>query len=184
MNPNKHRPFHIYDGCGYFITGRCYERIAYFKTHERKQIFIKTFSRLSGEYQVGIIAWSLLSNHYHCIIRLSQTRTGDNRNILAEFFRHLHSQTASILNQEDQTPGRKVWYQYWDYCIRNKPDFWKHFNYIFQQPLKHGQVWSLSAASDYEYSSNKAWVNRFTPSGMSECLEKYPVRDWTPVNDD
>ena len=99
---------------------------------------------------------------------------------LVEFIRKLHKDTSRKLNHLDTTSGRKVWYQYWDYCIRNKADFWRHFNYIVQQPLKHGIVRSLREAFEYDYSSNPIWKERFGAEGLWESFVKYPVTDWTP----
>lgn len=143
-NPNKHRPFHIYYGHTYFITGRCYEQKHYFNSYDRKQIFIAKFSTLTKKFNIKIYAWSLLSNHYHIIVSLPQTeKYQTDETVLPAFKQQLHGQTASVLNINDKTPGRQVWYQYWDYCIRNEADFWRHFNYIVQQPLKHGIVKTL-----------------------------------------
>ena len=195
-NRNAHRPFHIYSGHTYFITGRCKERLPFFLSHKRKRLFQKVLKESSERFGIGIFAWAVLHNHYHLLCSLRRDRfrreaqsvtpnnDGDGKYSMVEFIRKLHKDTARVINKEDHVLGREVWYQYWDYCIRNKPDFWRHFNYIFQQPLKHGLVKSLPAAYDYPYSSNQVWVERFGRSGMSECLEKYPVKDWTPTIDD
>src|SRR3990167_5835197 len=179
-NLNKHRPFHIYDGYCYAIATRTYEKKNYFATDERKRIFIKKMNSLGKNFDIGIIAWTLLPNHHHAIIRLPEQKFKEGRPVLSEYMRQLHSQTASLLNQIDNTPGRKVWYQYWDYCIRTKTAFWMHFNYIVQNPLKHGLVPSLYEAYDYKFSSNPIWLERFGMDGLWESFVRYQVTDWTP----
>ena len=104
----------------------------------------------------------------------------NSKYLLVEFVRKLHKDTARNLNKAGSMPGRKIWYQYWDYSLRNIPDFWKHFNYIVQNPLKHGLVKKLSEAYYYKYSSNPAWLEGFGKDGMWESFTKYSVRDWTP----
>jgi len=89
----------------------------------------------------------------------------------------LHSVSSLLLNQQDSVPARKIWYQYFDYCIRNKPDFWKHFNYIIKTPFKHGLVSNLEEAFYYKYSSNPEWLKRFGIDGLNESFIKYPVEE-------
>jgi len=87
----------------------------------------------------------------------------------------LHSIIRKMGNEMDQTPGRQIWNQYFDYCIRNKADFWKLFNYIIKNPFKHGLVKSLEEAFYYKYSSNSVWFKRFGVEGVNESIIKYPV---------
>ncbi len=177
---NNHRPHHIYDAQWYFVTGRTYEGIHYFDTHSRKQIFIKKLKVVTQSLDIGIISWSLLSNHYHALLRFEKERAVNGRPVLSEFFRLLHSQVSSTVNQLDRVKGRKIWYQYWDYCLRSKKDFGAHFNYILQQPLKHGIVKTLRAAYDYPYSSNPVWLERLSEDGLWESFLQNPIKDWTP----
>ena len=44
---NKHRPYHLYDGHTYFVTGRCYKGVDYFR-EENKKLF-EYFSSLSPD---------------------------------------------------------------------------------------------------------------------------------------
>jgi len=96
---------------------------------------------------------------------------------IVEFVRKLHKDTARILNKQNNTQGRKIWYQYFDYCIRNKTDFWKHFNYIIKNPFKHGLVFNLEEAFYYKYSSNPVWLKRFGMDGLNESFTKYLVEE-------
>jgi len=99
---------------------------------------------------------------------------------LTEFARKLHKDTARWLNNKDNTPARQVWFQYWDYYLRNEADFWKHFNYLVQNPLKHKLVKSLSECFNYQFSTNPHYLKLWGEDGFYEGFEKYPVRDWTP----
>ena len=77
---------------------------------------------------------------------------------LVELIRKLHKDTAREINKQDKEKSRKIWYQYHDYNIQNKPDFWRHFNYIIQNPLKHKLVKNLEESYLYPYSSNPTWL--------------------------
>ena len=191
---NVHRPFHLYDGHTYFLTGRCYKAVNYFYNDERKEMFQNKLGEISKELNIGIFAWVILNNHYYLIFRLDKTSgvtsaslSSDKQDKLAlvtphqrklvKFVTKLHSIISKMCNEMDQTPGRQIWYQYFDYCIRNKADFWKHFNYIIKNPFKHGLVKSLEEAFYYKYSSNSVWFKRFGVEGVNESFIKYPVEE-------
>ncbi len=56
-NQNKHRPRHIYlEDKIYFVTGRTYNKINYFSTKERKNIFIEILNNLIKRYKINIYA--------------------------------------------------------------------------------------------------------------------------------
>ena len=69
-NRNTHRPFHLYSGSVYFLTGRCYEGKAYFKQVCAKQIFEKVLKQACERFEIKLFAWILLDNHYHLLFQL------------------------------------------------------------------------------------------------------------------
>jgi len=217
---NVHRPFHLYDGHTYFLTGRCYKGTDYFYNDERKEMFQKVLKESIERFDIKLFSWVLLDNHYHILFsiyvpdeflsvqfvnpnkdEISKSKScysnknypnKDERNDemssnefrqtlqkkkIIEFVRKLHKDTARFINKIDKTPGRQIWYQYFDYCLRNKADFWKHFNYIIKNPFKHGLVKSLEEAFHYKYSSNPVWLKRFGVEGINESFIKYSVEE-------
>ncbi len=106
---------------------------------------------------------------------LSSTNTHNQK--LVRFVKQLHATTSKNINKLDHQKGRKIWYQYYDRCIRNVPDFWKHFNYILKNPFKHTLVHSLEESFSYQYSSNLIWLKRFGADDMHEGFCKYPVTE-------
>jgi len=206
---NVHRPFHLYDGHTYFLTGRCYKAVNYFYNDERKEMFQKVLKESIERFDIKLFSWVLLDNHYHILFSIyvpdefprpnlagqfvnpnkierndENTRQVDGefrytlqKKTIVEFVRKLHKDTARFINKIDKTPGRQIWYQYFDYCLRNKADFWKHFNYIIKNPFKHGLAKSLEEAFHYKYSSNPVWLKRFGVEGLNESFIKYPVEE-------
>ena len=189
---NKHRPFNIYDGHTYFLTGKCYKGIDYFCDDDRKEMFRKVLKESIERFDIKLFSWVVLNNHYHLIFSISNEKGVTSESLsrneqdrlspvtpkdscLVRFVTNLHSITGKFLNEIDQTPGRKIWYQYWDYCLRNKADFWKHLNYIIKNPFKHSLVTSLEKSFQYKYSSNSEWLKRFGVDGLNESFIKYPV---------
>src|SRR3989338_10757946 len=118
------RPHHIYiEGAYYFLTGRCFEAKKYFYTINRKDIFVSVLKNLQKELGISIYGWVLLDNHYHMLCRVGEltfstpyNNISSQQKTLVKFVKRLHSVTSLLLNRQDQTPGRKILYQYWDYC--------------------------------------------------------------------
>ena len=58
------------------------------------------------------------------------------------------------MNQLEEMRGRRLWKNYWDWCVRDESDYWMHFNYIHNNPIKHGIVRDTDALKGYRYSSS------------------------------
>ena len=84
----------------------------------------------------------------------------------------------------EQAPGRQIWYQYWDYCIRNEEDFWRHFNYIHHNLVKHRDVKEQALVANYPFSSYKTWLERKGEEWLNDCFAQYPILDFTKEEDD
>ena len=166
-----HNPLHLrLDNQIYWISASTWERKKIF-SNSRKPIWVEVLKNLSKDPNRKLIAWVLLSNHYHLLIYL-ETEPGPS-----QFIKILHGTSSFLLNKEDRIRDRKVWYQYWDKCIRNEKDLYTRFNYIHNNPVKHSYVKSMD---DYEYSSYNYYLNEFGSDWMQDVLESYPVIDFTP----
>ncbi len=71
----------------------------------------------------------------------------------------------------------RVWHQYVDRVIRDERDYFMHFNYIHQNPVKHGFVERMSA---YQFSSIHKWIEEAGKKWLADCFRKYPVIDFEP----
>jgi putative transposase len=52
--------------------------------------------------------------------------------------RELHSRSARWLNNEDGTPGRKVWHNYWETHLSFEASYFARLHYVHQNAVKHG----------------------------------------------
>ena len=77
----------------------------------------------------------MLQNHYHFVA----SSPGEGH-LLREVINELHTVTARELNRLDSTPGRQVWFQYWDSCISCASSFYARLRYVMHNPVKHGAV--------------------------------------------
>ena len=176
--PSKGRTPHIYaDGFIYFLTARTANAEHILTTRKKKLIFVQVWNNLQKEYHVTAYHWILWSNHYHFLVHIP------NGEHLHRLMNRLHSVTAMKMNELDGKKGRKVWQQYWDHCIRNEVDFWRHFNYITNNPIKHGWCVDLEQAAAYPYCGNRQWVEKRGSDFLFNLLCDYPVKDFEPEDE-
>jgi len=128
----QHRPPHYnFDQKIYFITARTINKEKFFNTKEKKDLLKKIIKEAGDKFQISFYAWIILDNHYHLLLNISQGKS------LPAFMKAINGKSAFLLNKIDKTEKRKIWYNYWDRCIRNKKDFWIRFNYIHHNSIKH-----------------------------------------------
>lgn len=71
-----------------------------------------------------------------------------------------------------------IWYQYMDHIVRSDEDYYKHINYIHQNPVKHGYANKLT---DYKWSSIHKWVKEKGKEYVLDCFRTYPIVDFEPI---
>lgn len=168
------RPPHFFiNSQYYFITGRSIKGIHYLDSSKRKNIFLAVLNKSIEKFSVRLHGWVLLNNHYHLIIWV------ENAQCLPKFISNLHSNSSRILNKYDRTLGRRIWWNYWDHCIRNERDYYTHLNYIHHNPVKHGLVGRME---DYPFSSYREFIQRNGREWVDYCFYTYPIIDFTNKN--
>ena len=118
-------------------------------------------------------AWTVLHNHYHFV-----AHAPENAHSLKFLIQGLHSISAKFVNATDKTPGRQVWYNYWDSCITHESSYWARLNYVHQNPVKHGLV---ADAGNYPFcsyrwfteSTNLEWKNKI----LTQPIDRFSVDD-------
>ena len=69
---------------------------------------------------------------------------------------HLHTSTAAVVNREDSTPGRKLWFQYWETHLTFPRSYYARLNYVHHNAVHHRVA---RVASNYPWCS-AAWFER------------------------
>jgi putative transposase len=173
---NPHTPFHIYaDEIIYFVTAAMLNQTPHLALASYKHYFQGELLETATDYNLDLKAWVILNNHYHILFYLTDGE------MLANFIRTLHTNSAISLNQRDNQPGRQVWWNYWDWCIRDETDYWRHFNYIHHNPIKHGYVKQLR---DWPYSSVFGYLENKGRDWLDDCWRSYPIRGFQIEQDD
>jgi REP element-mobilizing transposase RayT len=103
----------------YMLTGATYKQQPIINNDARKKEWIKAFLSAAQIYRWNVIAWVVLDNHYHTILR-SPAKNAAN---LPKFVASYHKFTARNWNAQEKLVGRMVWRNYWDTCIRTEQDF-------------------------------------------------------------
>jgi len=172
----RHQPLHLYfDDTVYFLTSHTYRNKRILGTDLSKTLLLNKIRFGIDEFGYTLYAWVILDNHYHILLK---TLSGDD---LPKVISRIHAGLSYELNNIENMRGRKIWQNYWDRCIRSKSDFYKYFNYIHHNPIKHGIV---SETAGYKYSSYNYWVSRKEKEWMTGALGDYPIVDFTPTGGD
>jgi putative transposase len=117
------------------VTASTYNRQLFLNTPERLTLVRDTLFELSLGIGWLLQAWAVLPNHYHFIAQSPQGAA-----TLRSLIKKLHGRTSNQLNQEDGTPGRRVWFQYWDSLLTYERSYFARLNYVHQNPVKHGMA--------------------------------------------
>ncbi|MEO0156023.1 MAG: transposase [candidate division WOR-3 bacterium] len=169
-----HNPPHIYlDDSYYFITASTLYKRSILITNESKQILKDIIENIVELYNFLLIAWVILPNHYHLLLK-----TGIG-NYLPEIFRKIHSKSTVRINKI-LDKSVKIWYNYWDECVRNEDSLYKHFNYIHMNPVKHGYV---KKPEDYDFSSYKSYLFEKGQEWLDDIFRRFPIIDFSKYDD-
>lgn len=109
-------------------------------------------------------------NHYHILFSLPKGKS------LSDLMRYINGGSAYELNNYDNKPGRKVWWNFWDNCVRGNKDIYTRLNYIHHNPVKHGYV---KVNKDYRHSSYSWYYRNLGVEYINDLETKYPVIDCT-----
>ncbi len=82
---------------------------------------------------------------------------------LRRWLSDLHSATGRDLNRMDGTPGRKVWFQYWDKQLTYHGSYIARLRYVHENAVHHGIVlnavnYRWGAASWFAREGDSAFV--------------------------
>jgi putative transposase len=167
-----HRPPHLeFEGNRCFIiTAACYEHAAVLgKSEERMSAFQEALIEACNESAARLRAWCLLPNHYHV---LAQTEKIDE---LRRRIGQLHGRTSRQWNLEDQTAGRKVWYNYFDREMKSDRHYWASLNYVHNNAVHHGLV---DKWLDWPFSSVHEFLEDVGHEEAARIWREYPILDY------
>ena len=141
-----HNPPHLFRPQAiYMVTAATLRKRHLLDSDVKKAYFCETLFEQAAVLGWAIEAWAVLSNHYHFVAQAPEEAI-----TLKDLIRRVHSITAKFVNRLDKTPGRRVWYNYWDTCITYETSYHARLHYVHTNPVKHGLV---ARAADYPFCS-------------------------------
>jgi putative transposase len=162
-----HAPVHKLNQQGaYMLTSGTYKKEHFLISSDRKTRFMNLLFELSEKYGWKLQAWAIMSNHYH-FIALSP----ENPDNMKEFIQELHSLSATEFNREDNSPKRRVWYQFWDKLISFEKSYLARLHYVNRNPLHHKVV---ERAEDYFWCS-EAWFRSNADKAFVKTVESFKI---------
>jgi putative transposase len=170
-----HAPLHRLSEQGtYLVTSGTYGKEHLFQGRQRLDLLESALLGVLKKLGWQLEAWAVFSNHYHFVAH-SFSGAGDLRRVIQQ----LHGETARKLNVLDGTPGRTVWFNYWDTKLTFEKSYLARLNYVHQNPVKHGLV---PVANQYRWGS-AAWFERTATRAQVRTIYRFKI-DRLKVQDD
>ena len=173
-----HRPPHreFVGPATFIITAACYEHKLIIGTSpSRMADFEEAILAACKASGANISAWCILPNHYHLLART------DNIKGLRTEIGKTHGRTARVWNLQDESPGRKVWFNYLDRDMKSQRHYWASLNYVHHNAVHHGYVTSWQ---DWPYSSVHQYLAEIGRKEAVRIWREYPVLEYGKGWDD
>ncbi len=170
-----HAPVHRIGEHGvYMVTAGTLHKRALFDGPEALSTLQSLLLAVAKQAGWQLEAWAVFANHYHFIGR----REAESAT-LRDWIGELHSRSAIALNQWHGTPGRKVWFNYWDTQLTYERSYLARLNYVHQNAVKHGIV---AVANQYAWCSAR-WFERVASPAQVRTIYSFAI-DRVKVRDD
>lgn len=123
------------------------ERRDIFLDDQDRQSFVDRFTKLMEQMGMECLAWALLSNHVHLLLRPSQ-------NNLGQFMRRLLTGHAVMFNLRHNRSGHLFQNRYKSIICEEDPYLLELVRYIHLNPLRAGLVDSIEGLKRYAWSGH------------------------------
>jgi len=90
---------------------------------------------------------------------------------LRTFLSELHTETSTALNKADRTPGRQVWFQYWDTRLTYERSYVARLSYVHRNAVHHRLV---REATQYPWCS-AGWFERKASTSFYKSIMRFGI---------
>ena len=150
----------------YMVTGAILHNQHVLNEDRKKQLVLATLLKRSESLGWHLEGWAILNNHYHFIAKALQKAS-----TLSKLIQQIHSITAVEINKWDNTPGRQVWFNYWDSCLTYEKSWLARLHYVHMNPVKHGLA---EDAYDYPFCSYR-WFMEQSDNELKQQVFNQPI---------
>ena len=133
------------------VTAGTYQKEPYFRSSRRLEWLCDALLNAAQKHGWELQAWAVFPNHYHFI-----AISPPSANILRRMIQELHSLSAREVNRWDETPARRIWFEYWDTSLTYARAYLARLSYVHNNAVHHGLV---RVARDYPWCS-AGWFER------------------------
>ena len=141
------------------VIVRGVERRDIFLDDQDRQSFVGRFTILMEQMGMECLAWALMSNHVHLLLRPSQ----DN---LGQFMRRLLTGHAVMFNLRHHRSGHLFQNRYKSIICEENPYLLELVRYIHLNPLRAGLVGSIAELKRYRWSGHAVLMGTGELSGQ------------------
>ena len=128
-------------GQSHFVTFCCYHRRPLFTANRHMEIFERALERVRKSFNLRIYGYVVMPEHIHLLL------SEPHRETLANALKSLKQGVARRLIGDADHFWQK---RYYDFNIRNYPQFIEKLRYIHRNPVKRGLC---DQAGDWKWSS-------------------------------
>jgi putative transposase len=143
------------------VIVRGIERCDIFLDDDDKSLFLERLSKLLIATRTDCLAWSLLSNHFHLLLRPQSTK-------LSVFMRRLLTGYAVVFNLRRHRSGHLFQNRYKSIVCEEDSYLLELVRYIHLNPLRAGMVASLDDLETYQWSGHAVIMGKGVFAGQSE----------------
>lgn len=161
-----------YPGLVQHVIIRGIERGKIFLDDQDRQLFLDRFSHLLEQTGTDCLAWTLLDNHAHFLLRIGQTCS------LARFMRRLLTGHATSFNLRHQRSGHLFQNRYKSIVCEEEAYLLELVRYIHLNPLRAGIVPDMDALDLYRWCGHGVLLGKHTLRGQvtEEIMTRFSSR--------
>jgi REP element-mobilizing transposase RayT len=155
-------------GLLYHVIVRGIERRPIFHDDRDRTFFVERFAALLGETQTDCLAWSLLQNHFHLLLRPRSVS-------LSTFMRRLLTSYAVTFNLRHKRCGHLFQNRYKSLLCDEESYLLELVRYVHLNPLRAGLVGTLKELATYPWCGHAIIMGNRSLTGQNteEVLERF-----------
>jgi len=163
-------------GSLHHVMVRGLERRTIFRDDRDRAEFLSRLARVHERTGLEILAWALLPNHVHLLVRTPPVGVGvPPRPGLSTGMRQLLTGYASAFNRRHHRVGPLVQGRYKSVLVEEDPYLLELVRYLHLNPMRAGMVEDLAALDRYPWSGHSALMGQVARPWQStaEALEHF-----------
>ena len=142
------------------VIVRGIERRNIFVDDRDRRLFLERLSQLLSKTDVECLAWALMSNHFHLLLRLRSTK-------LSVFMRRLLTGYAIVFNLLHKRSGHLFQNRYKSIVCQEDAYLLELVRYIHLNPLRAGLVKTIDELDRYPWCGHAVLMGNHELSGQS-----------------